>query len=44
MTLLTTPPEQQDAPAVPARPPRSFSGAQLAQALPGALRDRKSVV
>lgn len=38
MTLLTTPPEQQDAPAVPARPPRSFSGAQLAQALPGALR------
>lgn len=38
MTLLTTPPEQQDAPAVPARPPRSFGGAQLAQALPGALR------
>ncbi|MCK2033560.1 potassium-transporting ATPase subunit KdpB [Microbacterium sp. KSW4-4] len=38
MTLLTTPPEQQDAPAVAARPPRSFGGAQLAQALPGALR------
>ncbi|QXE30258.1 potassium-transporting ATPase subunit KdpB [Microbacterium paraoxydans] len=38
MTLLTTPPEQQDAPAAPARPPRSFGGAQLAQALPGALR------
>ena len=38
MTLLTTPPEQQDARAVPARPPRSFGGAQLAQALPGALR------
>ena len=38
MTLLTTPPEQQDAPAVPARPPRSFGGAQLVQALPGAVR------
>ena len=38
MTLLTTPPEQQGAPAVSARPPRSFGGAQLAQALPGALR------
>ncbi|WP_149084250.1 MULTISPECIES: potassium-transporting ATPase subunit KdpB [Microbacterium] len=39
MTLLTTPPEQQDATAsAPARPPRSFGGAQLVQALPGALR------
>ncbi|WP_315638164.1 MULTISPECIES: potassium-transporting ATPase subunit KdpB [Microbacterium] len=38
MTLLTTPPEQPDAPAVPARPPRSFGGAQLVQALPGAVR------
>ena len=39
MTLLTTPPEQQDAPAsATPRPPRSFGGAQLVQALPGALR------
>ncbi|WP_336501325.1 potassium-transporting ATPase subunit KdpB [Microbacterium paraoxydans] len=38
MTLLTTPPERQDAPAAPARPPRSFGGAQLVQALPGAVR------
>ncbi|MEE6387986.1 potassium-transporting ATPase subunit KdpB [Microbacterium paraoxydans] len=39
MTLLTTPPEQQDAPAPrPARRARSFGGAQLAEALPGALR------
>ncbi|MEV8170494.1 potassium-transporting ATPase subunit KdpB [Microbacterium sp. NPDC077486] len=38
MTLLTTPPERQDTPAVPARPPRSFGGAQLVQALPGAVR------
>lgn len=39
MTLLTTPPEQQDTPAaVSPRPPRSFGGAQLVQALPGAFR------
>ncbi|MER7446382.1 potassium-transporting ATPase subunit KdpB [Microbacterium sp. NPDC097977] len=39
MTLITTPPEQQDAAAsAPAEPPRSFGWAQLTQALPGALR------
>ena len=39
MTLITTPSEQQDAPAsAPAAPPRSFGWAQLVQALPGALR------
>ncbi|WEF21454.1 potassium-transporting ATPase subunit KdpB [Microbacterium maritypicum] len=39
MTLITTPSEQQDAPAsTPAEPPRSFGWSQLVQALPGALR------
>lgn len=39
MTLITTPSEQQDAPAsTPAQPPRSFGWSQLVQALPGALR------
>ncbi|WP_442928398.1 P-type ATPase, partial [Microbacterium sp. LB16] len=39
MTLITTPSEQQDAPAsAPTTPPRSFGWAQLVQALPGALR------
>ncbi|MGH3691371.1 MAG: potassium-transporting ATPase subunit KdpB [Microbacterium sp.] len=39
MTLITTPSEQQDAPAsAPAQPPRSFGWSQLVQALPGALR------
>ncbi|WP_282848129.1 potassium-transporting ATPase subunit KdpB [Microbacterium oxydans] len=39
MTLITTPSEQQDAPAsTPAEPPRSFGWSQLVQALPGAVR------
>lgn len=39
MTLITTPSEQQDAPAsTPAEPPRSFGWSQLVRALPGALR------
>ncbi|MFK3676981.1 potassium-transporting ATPase subunit KdpB [Microbacterium sp. NPDC090218] len=39
MTLITTPSEQQDAPAsTPAQPPRSFGWSQLVEALPGALR------
>lgn len=39
MTLITTPSEQQDAPAsTPAEPPRSFGWSQLVQAFPGALR------
>ena len=39
MTLITTPSEQQDAPAsAPTTPSRSFGWSQLVQALPGALR------
>lgn len=39
MTLITTPSEQQDAPAsTPAPSPRSFGWSQLVEALPGALR------